>query len=94
MLPRGGERGYNSLGDAMTGETLFHPDHEMTIGEDGIVLRRDTSRVLRGLMLTFAGTMAITALLFAVALWPRDGQWPHPEGVECPSAWLCCFVRC
>ena len=69
-------------GDAMTGETLFHPDHEMTIGEDGIVLRRDTSRVLRGLMLTFAGTMAITALLFAVALWPRDGQWPHPEGVD------------
>jgi hypothetical protein len=66
----------------MTGKRLIRPDHELTIGEDGIVLRRETAGVLRGLMLTFAGAIAVTALLFATALWPRNGQWPHPEGVD------------
>jgi len=66
----------------MTGKRLIHSDYELTIGEDGIALRRDTAGVLRGLMLTFAGAMAITALLFTSAFWPRNEQLPHPEGVD------------
>jgi len=66
----------------MTGKRLIHPDHELTIGEDGIVLRRDIASVLRAQTLMFAGAMAITSLLFAAVLWPRAGQWPHPEGVD------------
>ena len=61
-------------------ETLIHPDHELTIGDEVIVLRRDAPRELRGFMTMLAGVVVPISLLLAATAWPRT--LPHPEGVD------------
>ena len=61
-------------------DTLIHPDHELTIGDQGIVLRRDTPRELHGFMTMLAGVVVLFSLMLTAAAWPRT--LPHPEGID------------
>ncbi len=71
-------------------ETLIHPDHELTIGDESIVLRRDVPREVPAFMTMLAGVVVPISLILTAAAWPRT--LPHPEGVDV-SAGIGVFVH-
>ncbi len=51
----------------MAGETHIHPDHELTIGDEGVVLRRDVPREVPAFMTMLAGVVVPISLLLTAA---------------------------